>query len=35
VRKILLGTEPERAADPNALVNPEALAFFSRAPDPP
>jgi acetoacetyl-CoA synthetase len=30
VRKILLGTEPERAADPNALANPEALQFFSR-----
>ena len=28
VRKILLGTEPERAADPNALANPEVLAFF-------
>jgi len=35
VRKILLGAEPEQAVDPNALVNPEALAFFSRAPDPP
>ena len=31
VRKILLGTEPERAADPNALANPEVLAYF-RAP---
>ena len=29
VRKILLGTEPERAADPNALANPEVLAYFS------
>jgi acetoacetyl-CoA synthetase len=28
VRKILLGTEPERAADPNALANPEILAYF-------
>ena len=28
VRKILLGTEPERAADPNALANPEVLAYF-------
>jgi acetoacetyl-CoA synthetase len=35
VRKILLGAEPERAADPNALVNPEVLGYFSRAPDPP
>ena len=38
VRKILLGTEPERAADPNALANPEVLAYFvgtSPAPDPP
>ena len=25
VRKILLGTEPERAADPNALADPDAL----------
>ena len=30
VRKILLGTEPERAADPNALANPEVLGSFSR-----
>ena len=30
VRKILLGTEPERAADPNALANPEVLAYFVR-----
>src|SRR5580693_9149855 len=29
VRKILLGTEPERAADPNALANPEVLAYFA------
>ena len=38
VRKILLGTEPERAADPNALANPEVLAYFgghARTPDPP
>jgi len=28
VRKILLGAEPERAADANALANPEALAYF-------
>jgi acetoacetyl-CoA synthetase len=34
VRKILLGAEPERAADPNALANPEALAYFARAPGP-
>jgi acetoacetyl-CoA synthetase len=30
VRKILLGTEPERAADPNALANPEVLGSFGR-----
>ena len=30
VRKILLGAEPERAADPNALANPEVLAYFVR-----
>ena len=29
VRKILLGTEPERAADPNALANPEVLVYFA------
>ena len=28
VRKILLGIEPERAADPGALANPEVLAYF-------
>ncbi len=28
VRKILLGTDPERAADPNALANPEILRYF-------
>ena len=32
VRKILLGTEPERAADPNALANPEVLAYFRPGP---
>jgi acetoacetyl-CoA synthetase len=32
VRKILLGTEPERAADPNALANPEVLAYFRPRP---
>jgi len=35
VRKILLGTEPERAADPNALANPEVLAYFGRSRDAP
>jgi acetoacetyl-CoA synthetase len=30
VRKILLGTDPERAADPNALANPDALRYFGR-----
>jgi acetoacetyl-CoA synthetase len=30
VRKILLGTEPERAADPNALADPDALRYFGR-----
>ena len=28
VRKILLGAEPEQAADPNALANPEILVYF-------
>jgi acetoacetyl-CoA synthetase len=28
VRKILLGTPPERAVDPNALANPEVLTYF-------
>jgi acetoacetyl-CoA synthetase len=28
VRKILLGADPERAADPNALANPEVLKYF-------
>jgi acetoacetyl-CoA synthetase len=30
VRKILLGTEPGRAADPNALADPDALGYFGR-----
>jgi acetoacetyl-CoA synthetase len=30
VRKILLGTEPERAADANSLANPEVLGSFGR-----
>ena len=30
VRKILHGTEPERAADPNALADPEVLRYFGR-----
>jgi acetoacetyl-CoA synthetase len=29
VRRILLGTAPERAADPSALANPEVLRFFT------
>ena len=29
VRKILLGTAPERAVDPNALANPEVLSYFA------
>jgi hypothetical protein len=29
VRKILLGSEPERAADANALANPGMLEAFS------
>ncbi len=28
VRKILLGTAPERAADPNALADPQVLEYF-------
>ncbi|MGH3154672.1 MAG: acetoacetate--CoA ligase [Streptosporangiaceae bacterium] len=28
VRKILLGTPPERAADPNALADPDVLRFY-------
>jgi acetoacetyl-CoA synthetase len=36
VRKILLGSAPERVADPNALANPDVLGAFSafRAADP-
>jgi acetoacetyl-CoA synthetase len=34
VREILLGTEPARAVDPNALANPDVLAYFA-IPDPP
>ena len=30
VRKILLGTEPERAAEPNALADPDALRYYGR-----
>ena len=30
VRKILLGTAPERAADPNALADPDVLSYFGR-----
>jgi acetoacetyl-CoA synthetase len=30
VRRILLGTAPEQAADPNALANPEVLDFFRQ-----
>jgi acetoacetyl-CoA synthetase len=30
VRKILLGTEPERAADPNSLADPEVLGSFGE-----
>ena len=32
VRKILLGAEPERAADANALANPEVLAYYAPPP---
>jgi acetoacetyl-CoA synthetase len=31
VRKILLGTAPEQAVDPNALANPEVLRYFGSA----
>jgi acetoacetyl-CoA synthetase len=31
VRKILLGTPPEQAADPDALANPEVLRWFAPA----
>jgi acetoacetyl-CoA synthetase len=30
VRKILHGTDPERAADPNALADPDMLRYFGR-----
>jgi acetoacetyl-CoA synthetase len=30
VRKILLGTDPARAVDPNALANPEVLEYFTQ-----
>jgi acetoacetyl-CoA synthetase len=30
VRKILHGTAPERAADPNALADPDVLGYFGR-----
>ncbi len=30
VRKILLGMDPERAADPNALADPDVLGYFGR-----
>ena len=30
VRKILHGTDPERAADPNALAAPDVLGYFGR-----
>jgi acetoacetyl-CoA synthetase len=30
VRKILQGTAPERAADPNALADPDVLGYFGR-----
>jgi acetoacetyl-CoA synthetase len=33
VRKILLGTDPDRAADPNAMANPEVLQYFESAAD--
>ncbi len=32
VRKILLGTPPERAADPNALADPDVLRYFGKPP---
>jgi acetoacetyl-CoA synthetase len=31
VRKILLGTDPERAADPNALADPDVLRYFGKS----
>ena len=30
VRKILHGMDPERAADPNALADPDVLRYFGR-----
>ena len=33
VRKILHGTDPERAADPNALADPDVLRYFGRFPE--
>ena len=30
MRKILHGTDPERAADPNALADPDVLSYFGR-----
>ena len=30
VRKILHGTDPEQAADPNALADPDVLRYFGR-----
>jgi acetoacetyl-CoA synthetase len=33
VRKILLGTPVERAADPDALANPEVLRYFKAEPE--
>ncbi len=30
MRKILHGTDPERAADPNALADPDVLMYFGR-----
>jgi len=33
VRKILLGTPVERAADPDALANPEVLRYFRAGPE--
>ena len=30
VRKILHGTDPERAADPNALADPDVLGYYGR-----
>jgi acetoacetyl-CoA synthetase len=30
VRKILHGTDPERAADPNALADPDVLRYYGR-----